>query len=496
MKKFTIAFISVILVFLMGFSVVAEFVGTSSAMGDSYMKTENLALQNKSSISDGKDKTVYHFMKKSNDDVVIDLGEEKVFNNIILKEKGLNVKKFSLSYSNDGKEFTEFFRSDKIEFHRLCTFEPVSARYIKLTILESDMLAKIREIEVYNELPEQRDDFRVVSYGTIGGSIYDIIDDASIDESQKDIEIQKLINKDYFKTITDYIIIGNISWDENGEILAQGWDGILRDENKYFGRMMKNLHYVLDDTDTNIVLTILNPVGEGGAEKVMKSITQNRDNLITNMIEFANRYQLDGIDLDWEFPLSDEEFDAYNSFLQELKHRMDKEMWNKEESTLSIAVATWALKYTQETIDCIDYVNVMGYDILDQDGEHSSFFSSCVQAADYIETQGFTKEQINIGYPFYGTYMHKNMEQYGYNSIEHDKIDEFENIYTMVKSDTGENRETYFNSPSMIRDKTAYSYLKGYGGVMIFSLYCDINPNDDLSLTKAIQNYLDEVAQK
>ena len=75
------------------------------------------------------------------------------------------------------------------------------------------------------------------------------------------------------------------------------------------------------------------------------------------------------------------------------------DLLNKEDATLSLALATWALKYTPETIEGIDYVNVMGYDILDQDGQQSSFFSSCVQAADYIEIQGFSKEQINIGFP-------------------------------------------------------------------------------------------------
>ena len=289
-------------------------------------------------------------------------------------------------------------------------------------------------------------------------------------------------------------VLGDVRWDEEGIIHTDGWDGIERDEDKYYAVMMRNLHEVLDEKGVNLVITILNPSGENGNQRVMKSITENRDTLITNMIAFANKYEFDGIDLDWEFPLSQDEFDAYNSFLQELKARMKTEMWNKEDATLSLALATWALKYTPETIECIDYVNVMGYDILDQDGQHSSFFSSCVQAADYIEIQGFSKEQINIGFPFYGTWEGGRMEQYAYNAIS-EEISPFNNFYTMKKSDTKEDRYTYFNSQAIIRDKTAYAYLKGYGGVMIFSQYCDLPSDDERSLTKAISDYLQEVTK-
>lgn len=496
MKKFSISFISIFLVFLLVFSITAEAFGTSeeSPAGNMYMKTENLALKVKNNkMTDDNDNTTYRFSKKNGGEVVFDLGADFQFNNIILKEKGLNVKEFSLSYSLDGQNYVEFYHNDKIEFHRLCNFEPVTARYIKFTILKSDKAPKIREFEIYNEMPKKNDDFRVTAYSTVGGSIYEIIDDKNIAEDEKDFKIQELLHKDYFETVTDYIQIGNVSFNEYGEVSTVGWDNIKRDEDKYYGRMMKNIHTVLYDTNTNLVVTILNPTGENGNLKVMKSITENKDTLISNMISFANKYKIDGIDLDWEFPISQKEFDAYNVFLQELKARMDKEMWNGTESTLSIAVATWALKYTQETIDCLDYVNVMGYDILDQDGYHSSFFSSCVQAAKYIESQGFSKEQIVIGFPFYGTYVNRNMEQYLYKEIPYEEITPFNNFYTMKHRETGEDRYSYFNSQAIIRDKTAYSYLNGYGGVMIFSLYCDLPANDEKSLIKAIKSYLEEV---
>lgn len=497
MKKFTITVISLFMVLLISLSVVSEAIGTNSkyASNQDYIQSENLALRDKSNkMTDGKDSSVYRFKTRNGGEAVVDLGESCDFNSVILKEKGLNVQKFTISVSDDNENFAEIYANDKIEFHRLCTFDTVKARYVKLTVEKSDNLPKIREMEIYNSLPEKKTNFRVSTYSVSGGAIYGVIDDTTLSDAEKDAKIKELIDADYYDTITDYIQIGNVRWDENGVIHTDGWDGKERDEDKYYAVMMKNLHEVLDEKGVNLIITILNPSGENGNQKVMKSITENRDALITNMIAFCNKYEFDGIDLDWEFPMSQDEFDAYNSFLQELKARMKAEMWNKENATLSLALATWALKYTPETIQCIDYVNVMGYDILDQDGQHSSFFSSCVQAADYIESQGFSKEQINIGFPFYGTWEGGRMEQYAYKAIT-EEISPFNNFYTMKKSDTQEDRYTYFNSQAIIRDKTAYAYLKGYGGVMIFSQYCDLPSGDERSLTKAISDYLQGVTK-
>lgn len=493
-KKIT-AIICVFILFLTAFCFAGEYIGTSKKyeFNNQYSNAENLALKDtKSKMTDGNINTSDRLFKRKGNFDIIDLGEICEFNSIVLREKGLNIHKFSISVSDDNKNYTDIYSNDKVEYCRLCSFDTVSARYVKLSVDDCDNLPKIREVEIYNMKPEKKDDFRVSSYSTLGGTIYQVIDDETMTDEEKDKKIKEMIDADYYDTVTDYIQIGTVRWTEEGNIIISGWDNKVYDEDKYYSVMMKNLHEVLDPKGTNLVLTILNPSGEGGNEKVVNSITENRDTLITNMIAFCNKYEFDGIDLDWEFPMSQDEFDAYNSFLQELKARMKAEMWNKDDSTLSLALATWALKYTPETIKCIDYVNVMGYDILDQDGEHSSFFSSCVQAAAYIESQGFSKEQINIGFPFYGTWLGGQMEQYSYNKIS-EKISPFNNYYTMKKADTQEDRTIYFNGQSIIRDKTAYSYINGYGGVMIFSQYSDLPSKDENSLTKAIRDYLSEV---
>ena len=149
MKKFTITVISLFMVLLISLSAVGEAMGTSSkyASNQDYIQSENLALRDKSNkMTDGKDSSVYRFKTRNGGESIIDLGESCDFNSVILKEKGLNVQKFSISVSDDNENFTQIYANDKIEFNRLCTFDTVKARYVKLPVEKSDNLPKIREI--------------------------------------------------------------------------------------------------------------------------------------------------------------------------------------------------------------------------------------------------------------------------------------------------------------------------------------------------------------
>ena len=196
MKKFTITVISLFMVLLISLSAVGEAMGTSPkyASNQDYIQSENLALKDKSNkMTDGKDSSVYRFNTRNGGESVIDLGESCDFNSVILKEKGLNVQKFSISVSDDNESFTQIYANDKIEFHRLCTFDTVKARYVKLTVEKSDNLPKIREMEIYNAAPEKKSNFRVATYGALGdprygvveNTIYGIIDNDALSDEEK-----------------------------------------------------------------------------------------------------------------------------------------------------------------------------------------------------------------------------------------------------------------------------------------------------------------------
>lgn len=398
----------------------------------------------------------------------VDFGQVISFDTVVLREAGLDVKGFRLQGSVDGKAYQDIYMQDKIEHYRLCTFDEVEGQYLRLYIENSDKMPAIRSFEVYNVDPVADKDFRVTAYISVG-HLYDMLMNDAISME----EVRELFQSQYYDTVTDVFFIFDIRWDQYGEIHYDRGE-------EQFTRAMTLFKEVVADRDVNTFVTILNPHDNG---EVMKSITDNKALLIDSMIQFANKYELDGIDLDWEFPFSQEEFDAYNIFLRELKQAMVTRI--KSEAQLSLALATWALRYEPETIEIIDQIQVMGYDILDQDGNHASFYGGTVQPMQYLLDQGFDKKQLNLGMPFYGTYKEGRMEQYLYHGVPDESITEWKNNYDLP--DVG---HVWFNSPAMLKDKTAYALYADVGGVMIFSLYCDVPFDHPYSMTKAVGDVL------
>ena len=154
-----------------------------------YMTSENLALG--ASVSeadganavDGKRSTSLTLKKKDNSSVTLDFGKEVTFNTIVLKEEGLNVKDFEIFASRDGETFTRIFASDKIEYHRLCSVDKTTARYVHLELNRCDDLPSISEIEIYNEPSRNADGFRVAGY--VSGTWLDIAKNSELSEEEK-----------------------------------------------------------------------------------------------------------------------------------------------------------------------------------------------------------------------------------------------------------------------------------------------------------------------
>lgn len=493
MNKKIFTFINcTVVIILIGIIALITVVGIKSNAEEivqaNYMTSQNLSKDAKvtgdmffkSKINDGKNNTVSTFSKRKDAEIVIDLKKEQPINSIVLKEDGLNCKSFDISISNDDNVYNVVHKGDKIEFHRLCTFSEVNARYVKIAIREASDNVSLKEVEIYNEAKRNSSAFRVSGYYACQAEWAAAYFNATTVE-EKTTVIDKLIVDSNMDNLTHLYMYCGVTYNAEGDVFINA-DPI---ENE---KQIEVLKFILSRLKANSKqnIQLLNTFGaNSGNETFLTAIGTNKKAFITNLIEFSNETGFDGIDFDYEFPVTKNDFATFDAFLIDLKARMVTEMDVKENALLSCAFGTRDINYSKEAVEAIDFVNCMTYDIFDQDGEHSSFWGGCVQGGVYLQSVGFKKEQINIGIPFYGTQQDALMEQYLWLNVPNP--DYYQNVYTIIDY-TGVPTQVYFNSPSMARDKTAFALLAGYGGIMTWHSTIDFPVSHEMSLWKAINS--------
>lgn len=454
----------------------------------SYMTSENLALGAKvtgdalykGSLVDGKNATSMAFSKKNNAEVTIDLGDIKSINSIILKEDGLNAKDYQIFESKDNKQFNLLHAGDKIEYHRLCTFDNVDTRFLKLVIVNADSPVSLKEFEVFGEAARKSDNFIVSAYFVINDKIDKIIEDSNLTDEEKVNAVADYLAEYNYKNVTNVQLFVRSGYTAEGEFYITDSKGEKNDS---------YLHFITDamkKLNQNVKMTIGISSGSGN-QTFLTAISTNKDIFIEIIVAFCKKNNLDGVDFDYEFPQTKSDFENFDKFLIEIKAAMVKNL--KSDAVLACAFGTRDIKYSTQAIEAIDFVNCMTYDIFDQDGYHSSFWGGCAQGGTYLESVGFKKEQIVLGIPFYGTQIDALMEQYLYKNLK--DYDYYKNVY-QVTDYLGEPTLAYFNSPSMVRDKTAFALLAGYGGVMTWHSTCDLELNDEFSLWRALNTCLEQ----
>lgn len=459
-----------------------------------YMLSENLALNAAAtdndgskikSVTDGKSSTARIADRREGYSLTVDLGKTTEFNSVILKEDGLNVKSFVLYKSSDGVNFEKIFASDKIEYHRFCSVDRTCARYIKLEILQSDEIPSIKEIEVYDEPQRDFSDFRVAGY--VANSWLSIAEDVSKPVEAREEAVLKAMSSYKLSLLTHVFFYCGINFNAQGEVFLGD------------GSLSASELQIKEDA-LSLVLSCMRKVcgndvkismvfgTSTGAERNNPAMGENAEKFISNLISFANKFGFDGIDIDYEFPVSDSDFEIFDAFLIRLKQRMLSEMNVKQDAILSCAFGTRDINYSEQAFASLDFINVMTYDIADQDGYHSSFWGCGPQALVYYESIGVDRKKINLGIPFYGTQIHALMEQYGYDGIT--DYDYYNNIYYCDGYTYSIPTPVYFNSPAMVRDKTAYALLSGTGGIMVWHTAADIKYESEFSLWRAVETAL------
>ncbi|MDE6471101.1 MAG: glycoside hydrolase family 18 protein [Eubacterium sp.] len=407
----------------------------------------------------------------------IKLAQVTTFNTAVIEEVGNEAQYFRLqALVND--EWVTIYQSEKIQDMRLCSFDAVTTDCIRLSIdkfRDDSTPVKIRSIKLYNEPMRNADDFEVTVYQRLDG-------DVPTEILAKGDEYVKNYAR-FYDVYSTVIVFAAVHWDENGQMNF----GEMGEEK--FAQEIAALKEIIanrsnPDHKVKLIVTALADGawgnGHNGVNTYMASYWEDVANQIA---AFAAKYDFDGVDIDWEYPASADDWKNYDSFIQKLSKDLKAV---KPESIISTALSAGQLGLSQETFDCIDQIQFMAYDGNDTDGYQSSLQQAEEGMRDFV-ANGADISKINIGIAAYGRPVNgspywatwRDLEDANYWNSKYFTVPDANQIY-----------EGTFCSPALAGDKTAYALLSGAGGVMVFRVGCDKTMDNPNSVACGIENTL------
>lgn len=200
--------------------------------------------------------------------------------------------------------------------------------------------------------------------------------------------------------------------------------------------------------------------------------------MANEIVAMAEEFGFDGVDVDWEYPRTNDGSKEQYEMLIGLLHDLLKPkgmlltaavlagLDSKNEPIRSAAEAQ-----DRPSFDKLHWLNLMTYDC---DGPKHSTYDFAVNCVKYwVEDRGFEPEKLNLGLPFYGRPFpgdYRLLLDADPEALEKD----------MVVMD---GREIWYNGRDTLRRKVALAKEYGMGGVMVWEISHDCTDPDKSLLT-------------
>jgi hypothetical protein len=193
---------------------------------------------------------------------------------------------------------------------------------------------------------------------------------------------------------------------------------------------------------------------------------------VTNMVNFCQTWNLDGIDLDWE-PSPGTNVAAYKTLIDALYVQT-----NPRGLYLSAAVNPLNKEIPVAAVPEMNWINVMCYDF---DYANHSTLAASTSAMNSWNTWGVPKNKLIMGMPFYGragtSWSNTVPETYA------DIVDRYTALYGAAPAPSvdsaslsfsgavgGASSTWYWNGRTTIQSKANFVTTNGFGGAMIWEL--------------------------
>lgn len=413
----------------------------------------------------------------NNSYVEIQLEGQKTFNTALIEEVGNEAQYFRLQ-AEINEEWVTVYQSEKIQSQRLCSFDAVTSDRIRLSIdkfRDSSTPVKIKSIKLFNEQKREAGNFEVTAYQRLDG-------DVPTEILAKGEEYVNTYAR-FYDVYSTIIVFGAVSWDENGN-MSFGDGG---EEN--FARQVSALKEIIShrsnqDHEVKMIVTALaDGTWQDGHSGVNAYMAQHWESIADKIADFVEKYEFDGVDIDWEYPQTPDDWKNFDNFIARLDDKMQE--YNPD-AILTAALSAGSLGLSRDTLDRLDQIQFMAYDGNDEDGYQSSLQQAQEGIAEF-KKNGADISKINIGIAAYGRPINSTPYWASWRDLE--EANYWNSKYYTVH-DTDQVYEGTFCSPALAGDKTAYALLSGCGGVMVFRVGCDKTMDDPNSVACGIENTL------
>lgn len=218
--------------------------------------------------------------------------------------------------------------------------------------------------------------------------------------------------------------------------------------------------------------------GGNGRSTHFSTITRNnklRKKFIKNVYKLIEKYNLDGVDYNWEYPghsfqngyASKEEIK--NDYVGLIKLLQDtRKKFDSFDKKKIITIAYYPDK-RQETLllagKADEYCDLMHMMTYDQKGGHHSTYNFAIESIQQGFNIGLNSTRLTLGVPFYG----RDSVTGDWTTYE-DIVQNNHPLLTDIDEVKSRNGFIGFNNIKTIENKVRYSYKSNLGGIMIWEV--------------------------